>query len=410
MKKSILFFWVLIPALGFAQPFSVNWFKVAGGGGTSTGDVFTVTGTFGQHDAGGPMAGGGFSVMSGFWSPANSDSYFNPTGTAPVINSGPQLVLLTTSAAVINVSVSGTDPIFYQWKKGALNLKDATNSSLNLNLAAAGYNGSYLLIAISPYGSVTSSVVAVPLYSAPSISVQPRTRTNVVGTIASFSVTAGGNPSPNYQWRQSAVIITNATGSNYSFLATNAGTFSYDVVVSNFFGTVVSTAANLVATNGTGPSILVQPQSITNVVGGISTLSLTATGNPALVYQWRFNSAFITNATSSSYSFLATNAGDYDVILTNYYGSLTSSVAVLTLTNGTGPSIFAQPQSRTNLIGTVASFSVSAAGNPAPGYQWRLNSSPVAGATGGTYNFTASASGGYDVVVSNYYGSTTDNQ
>ena len=53
-------------ALG--QQYSVDWFKVSGGGGSSTGSVYSVTGTLGQHDAGGPMTGGNYSLTGGFWS------------------------------------------------------------------------------------------------------------------------------------------------------------------------------------------------------------------------------------------------------------------------------------------------------------------------------------------------------
>jgi hypothetical protein len=51
-----------------AQSYSINWFKVAGGGGTSAGGAYQVSGTIGQHDAGGPMTGGNFSLTGGFWS------------------------------------------------------------------------------------------------------------------------------------------------------------------------------------------------------------------------------------------------------------------------------------------------------------------------------------------------------
>jgi hypothetical protein len=51
----------------YAQQYSINWFKVAGGGGTSTGGTYTVSGTIGQHDAGGPMTGGNYSLTGGFW-------------------------------------------------------------------------------------------------------------------------------------------------------------------------------------------------------------------------------------------------------------------------------------------------------------------------------------------------------
>ncbi len=53
------------------QTYSVDWYKIAGGGGTSTGGTFTVSGTIGQHDAGVPMAGGKFSLTGGFWSLIN---------------------------------------------------------------------------------------------------------------------------------------------------------------------------------------------------------------------------------------------------------------------------------------------------------------------------------------------------
>jgi hypothetical protein len=68
MKKIVLLFSLLIPAISFAQSYSVDWYKIAGGGGTSTGGVYAVSGTIGQHDAGGPMTGGNYSLTGGFWS------------------------------------------------------------------------------------------------------------------------------------------------------------------------------------------------------------------------------------------------------------------------------------------------------------------------------------------------------
>jgi len=54
-----------------AQSYSIDWYKVAGGGGTSTNGTYQVTGTIGQHDAGGAMTNGQFSVTGGFWSLVN---------------------------------------------------------------------------------------------------------------------------------------------------------------------------------------------------------------------------------------------------------------------------------------------------------------------------------------------------
>jgi hypothetical protein len=62
---ALLFAW---PLLAKAQTsFTIEWSAVAGGGGTSTGGVYSVSGTLGQPNAGGPLAGGNFSLTGGFW-------------------------------------------------------------------------------------------------------------------------------------------------------------------------------------------------------------------------------------------------------------------------------------------------------------------------------------------------------
>ncbi|MBC8094301.1 MAG: hypothetical protein H7Y43_00685, partial [Akkermansiaceae bacterium] len=59
----ILLAWV---ATADAQPFAIDWHTIDGGGGTSTGGVYSVSGTIGQPDAG-RMSGGNYSIDGGFW-------------------------------------------------------------------------------------------------------------------------------------------------------------------------------------------------------------------------------------------------------------------------------------------------------------------------------------------------------
>jgi hypothetical protein len=69
MKALLLFTTGLALATrALAQSYSIDWFTIDGGGGTSTSGVFSVSGTIGQPDAGGPMTGGNFSLTGGFWS------------------------------------------------------------------------------------------------------------------------------------------------------------------------------------------------------------------------------------------------------------------------------------------------------------------------------------------------------
>ena len=68
MKMIILFLGLLIATCSHAQTYTIDWYKIAGGGGTSTGATYQVTGTIGQPDASGAMTGGNYSLTGGFWS------------------------------------------------------------------------------------------------------------------------------------------------------------------------------------------------------------------------------------------------------------------------------------------------------------------------------------------------------
>jgi len=73
MRKFIwLFCFCLLPSAFIlrvsGQTYTVDWYKIAGGGGTSTGGTYQVNGTIGQPDASLAMSGGSYSVTGGFWS------------------------------------------------------------------------------------------------------------------------------------------------------------------------------------------------------------------------------------------------------------------------------------------------------------------------------------------------------
>jgi hypothetical protein len=92
MKNLFLSLGVLFALSASAQSYSIDWFKVAGGGGTSTNAQYSLSGTIGQHDAGGPLTGGGYSLTGGFWA-----LYALQTSGAPKL----RIFLTTTNTAVV---------------------------------------------------------------------------------------------------------------------------------------------------------------------------------------------------------------------------------------------------------------------------------------------------------------------
>lgn len=60
---------LLTVTVAHAQSYSIDWYKIAGGGGMSTGAVYSVSGTIGQPDASlQSMSGGSYQLTGGFWS------------------------------------------------------------------------------------------------------------------------------------------------------------------------------------------------------------------------------------------------------------------------------------------------------------------------------------------------------
>ncbi|MEB3322003.1 MAG: LamG-like jellyroll fold domain-containing protein, partial [Synechococcaceae cyanobacterium] len=138
-------------------------------------------------------------------------------------------------------------------------------------------------------------------------------------------------------------------------------------------------------------------------------LNVVASGSPTLTYQWRQDGSNIPNATNTSYavgSSVVGDSGDYDVIVTNPYGSVTSVVAAVTITPLNPPQITQAPASLSLFAGYPATFSVAATGGLLT-YQWKSNSVAIPGATNDSYTIAAISpddAGTYTVDVNNPVG------
>lgn len=177
---------------------------------------------------------------------------------------------------------------------------------------------------------------------------------------------------------------------------------------------ILDASAVLTATNNYPPLLVTQPVSITTTQGLTASLSSTATGS-SVKYQWRFNNAILGGATNSALVFnsvQSSNSGNYFVVATNSLGSVTSSVATLTvnLPSGSAPTITGEPQDAAVYAGNDATFTVAVTGFAPLSYQWRFNGVDIPGATTNSLprpNVQPEQVGNYSVVVTNEYGSAT---
>jgi hypothetical protein len=125
----------------------------------------------------------------------------------------------------------------------------------------------------------------------------------------------------------------------------DAGAYQYQAVLGNV-----------------APSITAQPMRQEVTTGHTATFSVIATGTAPLSYQWLINGAAISGATSSTYSADGTTADGtlFSVVVSNAFGSVTSSPALLSVSTAPGQLTFSPAGSLS--FGTVSIGTASAIG------------------------------------------------
>jgi Concanavalin A-like lectin/glucanases superfamily/Bacterial Ig domain/Immunoglobulin domain len=303
---------------------------------------------------------------------------------------GPKPIVASSS----NLRISGDDNL-HVYFDGLIDEPSIYNRALSSAEIQAIYNA-------GGSGKCTS---AAPVIVSP-----PASLTVNAGQTATFTVLAGGTRPLSYQWLLETNPIGGATGSSLMLVGVQpqqAG--NYSVIVTNPYGLVTSSNAVLSVLTFP-PAIITQPANQTASAGTTVVFTVTASGSPPLNYQWFLETNPITVATNSSLvlnNVQPTQAGNYSVVVSNAYGTATSSNALLTVLTFP-PTIISQPQSRTMFQGRTTNFSVTATGTAPLSYQWFFNSNSLTGRTASTLaltNIQPDQAGPYSVLVTNAYGS-----
>ncbi|HZM06209.1 MAG TPA: immunoglobulin domain-containing protein, partial [Candidatus Saccharimonadales bacterium] len=232
------------------------------------------------------------------------------------------------------VTATGTS-LSYQWQKNGANIANATGPCLALSNLGLGDAGNFTVIVTNSVGSVTSTPAILEVGYPPAITTNPVSQTNAFGGTAVLSCTATGPQPMNYQWFQNSTNLigqTNATLTLTNLQLTNVG--NYYAIVGDAFGSITSSIVAL----HLSPGIAVQPTNQVVMPGTPASFMAVAGGEPSLSYQWQLNGTNL--ADNSIYSGSISNTlnlaaaltntqGNYIVVVSNSYGSITSAVATL---------------------------------------------------------------------------------
>jgi len=247
----------------------------------------------------------------------------------------------------LSVSAVGSPPLNFQWQLNGTNLPGGTDSTLSFSPVQTNDSGNYTVIITNSYGAITSSVAVLNVGFAPAISLPSTNLTALVGSNVVFSATVTGSTNLVYQWQKNGTNLANGTGisgatSNLLTLTavTTNASGAYSLKVTNIFGSVTSSVANL---------LVVVPPAITSASladrtvecgDNTNTFSVTATGTAPLAIQWSLDGVAIPGATNTSLSLTNVSQPSHtvSVTVTNLYASATSN-AFLTVTDTLPPVI-----------------------------------------------------------------------
>ncbi len=292
--------------------------------------------------------------------------------TAPSISLSPsnQMVLPGTSNATFSVAVSGDAPLSFQWRANGIAIPGTTNTTYTTtNVARADATNAIDLVASNPCGSVTSAppvglYFPVPFYAAFDSGAGFFGGENLIITNTSgiaFNVWSSPDPSiPVTKWALEGSMSELPLGTSglsrygitlnpvtspvyYIFAQANTGPYPPTqwvlVLTTPDFASYFVSSVNVgISPDGVldfpaPPSITQQPQDRTALAGQNLSFTVAATGS-GLGYQWITGNTSISGASSPVLGLTnvsAADAGPYAVIITNSLGSVTSSVATLTV-------------------------------------------------------------------------------
>jgi hypothetical protein len=205
----------------------------------------------------------------------------------PRITSAPLGFRLFLGANVtMAVTVSGSDPLSFVWRKDGNVMSGQTGPSISLNSLTADDGGAYTVEVSNPVGKDTASITVTMLTPA-KITTPPQNQTVEAGANVTFTVAVTGSEPLTVQWKKGDQILPGESGlslTRSAVTAADAGTYTVEVSNTSDQGTAKDSAsATLTVNTPTGP-LRIEPAAVVN---GKLTFNFTAEPNRTYAVQVR---------------------------------------------------------------------------------------------------------------------------
>jgi hypothetical protein len=234
-------------------------------------------------------------------------------------------------------------PVTAQWRRDGVPIPGATQFPNYVFLSSASVSGSYDCVFTNSCGTVITNAATVSLYPPMTITQQPLPAQACVGGPASFSVVAASSTPATYAWQFNGLpmaywINPTSSSATLSIASVTAADFgSYSCVVTGSCINVTSSPA--VLSQGSAPTIVSSPASVTTCRSGSVAFTVSASGSGTLGYLWSkdgvpMNTIANPSAGTATLAIPAASsadAGSYVCAVSNSCGNTGSVAATLTI-------------------------------------------------------------------------------
>ncbi len=345
--------------------------------------------------------------------------------SAPVVTSfsPTNLWAYTNQTAIFTVSAFGNPAPQYQWQFNTTNLPGQTNAQLQVYLTSTNQSGTYNVVVSNSVSHTNASGL---------LTVTPKPNLKITEVMTSENTNnLNGSTTNNSDWWELSNLGTFPVNLQNCRFDDSHNLLSDAVTITNAF--TIAPGESIVLVNTMTAAQFKAWWGVANLPAGLQIITYPRIGFSAAgdsVYFWNAaatNEAdtidAVTNSTATrGVSFTAdTNGFNFDGVTLStdgVNGAFTASIGgdigspgYLNGTNkNSAPAITGfSPTTLWAYLGQTATFTVAAAGNPAPQFQWQSNNVPLLGETNAQLQLTLTAtnqSGTYSVTVSNFLANT----
>ena len=352
----------------------------------------------------------------------SSSTNSTPTGSVTITGTAIEDEVFTASNTLADAD--GLGAVSYQWKRDAVAISGATNSTYTLVQADVGA-AITVTASYTDGGGMNESVTSAPTTAVVNVDDLPTGSVTITGTAREDEVLTASHMLADqdglgvisWQWNRDGIAIDGATNSTYTLVQADVDavmTVTASYIDGESTAESVTSATTSIVTNvndsPTGGVTVRGVMRENEVLSADTSILADEDGLGPLSYQWFRSGSAIDGATSSSYMLTQTDVGAVVGVVVSYTDAYSNAESVDDIASVVVTNVNDSPTGTVIISGTAREDEVLTASHTLTdqdglgviSWQWNRDSVLIDGATNSTYTLVQADVGAVMTVTASY--------